>query len=69
MSIDAIKNAIVEAVNLSKFQVNFIENNKNGLLIEVERPTKYAHKKVIKGSINGEEDIGKWQKALTEEMD
>jgi hypothetical protein len=65
MSIDAIKNAIVEAVNLSKFQVNFIENN----TLEVERPTKYAYKKVIKGSINGEEDIGKWQKALTEEMD
>ena len=64
MGIDAIKDAIVNAVNSSNYQVNFIERKDDGLLIEVQRPTKFNNQKSIRGLIRQEEDIGKFQEAI-----
>jgi hypothetical protein len=69
MTREAIKEAIVRAVSDSKFQVDFINNNDNGsLIIKVSRPTTNNYCKTIKGVINGEEDIGKFEEVLTEQM-
>lgn len=68
MNINELKTAIVQAVNQSKFQVNFIENTKNGLLISVERPTKYSNKKVINGVITDEIGVRNFAEALAENL-
>jgi len=67
MTIETIKSKIVEAVNLSKFQVDFIDNDNDGsLIIKVSRPTKHDHYKTISGKIREENDIGKFIGALSE---
>jgi len=67
MTKEAIREAIVRAVNSSKFQVDFIENDKDGsMVIKVSRPTKYDNYRSIKGIIRGESDIGIFKEVLME---
>lgn len=68
MTKEALKTAIVNSVNASNFQVDFIDNNDDGsLFIKVSRPTK-GYSKTIKGIVRNEEDIGKFQEVLTERL-
>ena len=66
MSVDDIKRAIVDVVNGSNYQVNFIENTKDGLTIEVQRPTKFDYRKSIKTTIHDEDELGTFREALQE---
>ena len=67
MSIDELKLAIVQAVNGSRYQVNFIENTKNGLLIEVQRPTR-DYNKTIKGLVSDEKGVRTFAEALADNL-
>jgi len=49
MSINDIKDEIVKAVNRSKYQVNFIDQSGDKLLIEVEKPTRFNYDRKIRG--------------------
>jgi hypothetical protein len=69
MTIEAIKTAIVRAVDSSKFQVDFIDNNQDGsLIIKVSRPMKYNHQWSVQCLIRDEDDIGKFEEVLTEQI-
>jgi len=68
MSINDIKEEVVKAVNRSKYQVNFIDQQNDKLLIEVERPTKY-YSKQLRGEIKSEGDIRKFEEALAETLE
>jgi len=69
MTKEAIKEAIVRDINHSKFQIDFIENDKDGAIsIKVSRPTKYDNHRSIKGLIRGENDLNTFREALMEQM-
>jgi len=64
MSINDIKDEIVKAVNRSKYQVNFIDQSGDKLLIEVEKPTRFNYERKIRGEIKTESDIKTFEEAL-----
>ncbi len=69
MTKEAIKEAIFRAINHSNFQVDFIDNDDDGsLVIKVSKPTKYNYYRTITGKIRAEEDIGKFEKVLLEQV-
>jgi hypothetical protein len=68
MSINDIKEEVVKAVNRSKYQVNFIDQKEDKLLIEVERPTKF-YSKQLRGEIKSEGDVRKFEEALAETLE
>lgn len=69
MTRQAIKDAVVKAVNASNFQVDFIDNDDDGsLIIKVSRPTYPGYQKTVKGVVKDEIDIGKFKEVLAETL-
>ena len=68
MTINEKQIAIRNAVNGSGYEISLIENSKDGLVIEVQKPTnvKYDYWHKIKTTIRNEADIGTFREALQE---